>query len=207
MTRAWIGVLLCIVFGITLAAAQTAPAVPPGIAELVTKQFGSCFELATRSSEVQVKYLHPDTKAEAPFIPFVTGDVDGDGVEDAVIVATCKNPLADGVEFGYKVIDPYYSAHGVGDPKITTSFGSTDPSGSNNVLLVIHGLGPDAWRSAIPKAKFVVINLPFRTVTMGRVQRKKGTAPAIKLVEAEDNSSVLYWDGKKYRWADVAGEN
>src|SRR5581483_8763851 len=188
MTRGWIAALLCM-FGITLAGAQTASNVPPVLAELVTKQFGSCFEIATRSSEVQVKYLHPDTKQET-FVPFVTGDVDGDGVEDAVIIATCKNPLADEAEFGYKVIDPFYSAHGFGDPKITTTFGSTDPSGANNVLLVIHGSGPEAWRSATPKAKFVAINLPFRTVMVGRVQRKKGTAPAIKLVETDDSSSV-----------------
>jgi len=203
MTRAYIGLLICVVLGTTAASAQTEDVTPARLAELVKKQFGPCFEVSTRSTEVQVKYLHPQ-KEDAPFVPFVSGDVDGDGVEDAVIVAHCKNPLADEVQFGYKVIDPYYTAHGYGDPKITSQFGSADPTGGD-LLLVIHGSGPDAWRSATPKAKFVVINLPFRTVTLGRVQRKKGTAPAIKLIEAESSSSVLFWDGKKYRWADVAG--
>ncbi|MBV9608108.1 MAG: hypothetical protein JO187_01000, partial [Acidobacteria bacterium] len=49
------------------------------------------------------------------------------------------------------------------------------------------------------------INLPFRSVSLGRLQQRKRTIPSIKLIESETLSSVLFWDGKKYRWADVAG--
>jgi hypothetical protein len=204
-------ICILLLFGLAISAitaAQTeaaAAAVPEGLADLVHQQFGSCFEISTRSSELKVKYLHAE-KEQAAFVPFVAGDVDGDGVEDAVIVAHCKNPLTDEADFGYRVIDPYFSAHGFGDPKITSQFNTSDPN-AGDLLLVIHGVGPDGWRSKTPKAKFVVINLPFHTVMLGRYQRRKGTAPAIKLIEAESLSSVIYWDGKKYRWADVAGEN
>ena len=207
MTRVCIALLfLASIAATACAQTQPSPNLPAGLAELVKKQFGPCFELSTHSSEVKVKYLHPGAE-EAPFVPFVTGDVDGDGVEDAVIVAHCKNPLSDEADFGYKVIDPYYAAHGFGDPKITSQFGSTDPTAGDNLLLVIHGSGAEGWRSATPKAKFVVINLPFRTMTMGRIRQKKVTVPSIKLIEADSLSSVLFWDGKKYKWADVAGSN
>src|SRR5271163_155521 len=41
--------------------------------------------------------------------PQFVADLDGDGVEDLVIAARCKNPLADQAEYGFRVVDPYNS--------------------------------------------------------------------------------------------------
>jgi len=150
-----------------------------------------------------VRYLHPPESA--PWVTFLTADLDGDGVEDAIIVARCKTPLADEVTHNYKVIDPYYTNYGYGDPKITAKFNASDPL-RQNLVLVIHGAGKEAWRAAAPKAKFVIINLPFDTLSLSQIIYRKRTVPALGLVETEQElSSAVYWDGKKYRWSDTAG--
>src|SRR5258707_1503834 len=85
-----------------------------------------------------------------------TGDLNGDGVEDIVIVAHCKNPLIDQGEKDFKVIDPYNSFYGYGNPKITSQMGPDDPKLRGIDVLVVHGSGPEGWRSATPQAKFVI---------------------------------------------------
>lgn len=175
---------------------------PADLAEIVKKQFGPCFELANEPSGTTVKYLHPE-KENRSWVPFLAADLDGDGVEDAVIVARCKTPLADEVAYGYKVIDPYYSNYGYGNPKITAQFNTADPT-HQNLVLVIHGTGKEAWRAATPKAKFVIINLPFDSLSLSRIMLHKRPVPALSLVENEQElSSAVYWDGKKYRWSDT----
>jgi hypothetical protein len=179
-----------------------ASAVPAELDAIIRKQFGPCFEIATeRANTTGVKYLHP--KAATPWVPFLTADLDGDGVEDAVIVARCKTPLADEVAYSYKVLDPYYSNYGYGNPKITAQFNAQDPD-HQNLVLVIHGAGNEAWRAATPKAKFVFINLPFDTISLSRIMHRKHPVPAVSLLEEQQQlSSAVYWDGKKWRWADT----
>jgi hypothetical protein len=184
--------------------AEDHPQPPADLAEVVKKQFGPCFEVATERSAAKVNYLHP--KAEkSTWVDFLAADLDGDGVEDAVIVARCKTPLVDQVTHNYKVIDPYYTNFGYGDPRITVQFNATDPD-RQNLVLVIHGAGKEAWRAATPKAKFVIINLPFDSLSLSQVIYRKRPVPAISLVEEEQQlSSAVYWDGKKYKWSDTAG--
>src|SRR5919197_754770 len=91
----------CLNCSLTLAqqSVKTAPAppsVPVAIANGVTveqdfihNQFGEEFSLAPASS------------------PY-TRDVDGDGVEDLVIVARSQKPMLDAAEHNYRVVDPYY---------------------------------------------------------------------------------------------------
>lgn len=174
------------------------PAIPAGLDELVKQQFGSCFELATERSTVGVKYLHPE--AGPKWVPFLVADLDGDGIEDAVIVARCKAPMADAGGYQYKVVDPYFANYGYGDPRITSQFNAADPT-RQNLILIIHGAGKDAWRAAEPKAKFVIVNAPFDSLNLTKVARKKNVIiPALSLVEGEGLVSNLYWDGKKWRW-------
>src|ERR1700751_5572867 len=52
--------------------------------------------------------------------PPMTADLNGDGIEDLVFVARCKNPLIDQDEKNYRVIDPMDSLYGYGNNKITT---------------------------------------------------------------------------------------
>ena len=182
--------------------AEEHPQPPADLAEVIKKQFGSCFELATERSTIKVNYLHPK-EGGLPWVTFLTADLDGDGVEDAIIVARCKTPLADQITHNYRVIDPYYSMHGYGDPKITAQFNSADPY-RQNLVLVIHGAGKEAWRAATPKAKFVIINLPFDSLSLTQVTLRKRAIPALSLVEEEQEmSSAVFWDGKKYRWSDT----
>jgi len=134
--------------------------------------------------------------------PTFTADLDGDGTEDAVIVAKCTNPLIDETENNFKVVDPYNSFFGYGDTKATSQFASEDPLARSRVLLIIHGAGPEAWRSATPKAKFVIINLPFKQIAVRKLIVKKKPVMAIYAEEtsADQMTSAIFWDGKKYRY-------
>ncbi len=181
------------------APAHPAPAaIPEGLAKLIADQFGPCFELSTERSTLTMKYLHPE--AGPRWVPFLAADLDGDGIEDAVIVARCKSPMADAGGYQYHVIDPYFANYGYGDPRITSQFNAADPS-RQNLLLIIHGAGKDAWRAAAPKAKFVVVNAPFDSLNLTKVAKKKNQiVTALSLVEGEGLTSNLYWDGKKWKW-------
>src|SRR5436309_1864324 len=59
--------------------------------------------------------------------PQFVGDLDGDGIDDLVVAARCKNPMADQDEYSFKVADPYDSFLGFGDVKVTSTFASDEP--------------------------------------------------------------------------------
>src|SRR6266550_5964441 len=134
--------------------------------------------------------------------PIYTADLDGDGSEDAVIVGKCTNPLIDETENNFKVVDPYNSFFGYGDTKATSQFASADPLARSRVLLIIHGAGADAWHADKPKAKFVIINLPFKQIAVRKLMVKKKAVMAIYAEEssADQMTSAIFWDGKKYRY-------
>jgi len=157
---------------------------PESVSPLVKKQFGDSFKVTT-------------TTAAA----IITADFDGDGVEDVAIVADSKDPLPDSFEFKYDVADPYNAFFGFGDPRRTAGYGRLDPKRNHDVL-VIFGAGEDAWRAEAPKAKFVLINVPFDTVEVGRMLVKKNKPPifVIRATEAELMDSLVFWDVKKKRW-------
>jgi hypothetical protein len=138
-----------------------------------------------------------------PKLAPATGDLNGDAVEDIVIVARCKNALVDEGEKGYRVVDPYNSFYGYGNPKVTTQMGPNDPRMRDMALLVIHGSGAEAWRSATPKAKFVIINLAVKQISIKKMRvKKRKTATAIYVEEAggDQMTSAIFWDGRKYRY-------
>jgi hypothetical protein len=142
-----------------------------------------------------------------PELAAVYGDLDGDGVEDVVIAARCKNPLLDQAEHNYTVMDPYYDFFGYGDPKVTTTFSEPVPERRGLVVLIIHGAGPDGWRSVAPKAKYVIVNLPFRTLSVRKMKLRKKTIEAVYVEEAGEmeDSSALFFDGKKFRYVPMGG--
>jgi hypothetical protein len=110
--------------------------------------------------------------------------------------------LMDQVENNYVVIDPYDAFFGYGNPKVTTAFVADDPQRRGFALLVIHGAGPDAWHAAVPKAKFMLVNVPFRDIQIRKWQIKKKARMAIYVAETGGDAmtSVVFWDGKKYRY-------
>jgi hypothetical protein len=140
--------------------------------------------------------------------PQFVADLDGDGVDDLVVAAKCKNPMADKDEYSFVVADPYDTFLGYGNVKVTSTFATDEPERRGICLLIIHGAGADAWRAATPKAKFLLINLPFKTLTVKRLTVKKRTVLGIYMEESgegEDTSSVVYWDGKKYKYQPLGG--
>lgn len=169
------------------AAAQQEPArraAPPDAAmnQLVEKQFGPGYTILPAFSPMQA-------------------DFDGDGVPDLALAARVGNPLTNAIEYHYKVVDPYNAFFGYGDPKVTQQFNVDDPRQKGMVVLIIHGEGAEGWHAAEPKAKFVVINLPFTRLSLSRVQVKRNkTVAAIAADEADSVSSVIYWNGKKYKY-------
>src|SRR3954469_24532244 len=123
---------------------------PPDLKAVVKKQFGAGFTVAMSPGNIVTTHItHED---DSPWAPVLTGDLDGDGVEDAVILAKGKDPLGGASQFDYKVQDPMNSFFGWGNPKVTSTFSSNDPVHSFTVL-VIHGSGAGAWRAEKPKAK------------------------------------------------------
>lgn len=129
-----------------------------------------------------------------PKQPILTGDFDADGAEDVVFVVTGKNPLTDEAGHNYRVIDPYNSYFGYGNPKVTHGFISMN-AGDPRYLLVVHG-----WKGGKPKAKFVIINLPFEKISTGSFMLKKKAVAAITAEESGGVASAVYWDGKRYKW-------
>jgi hypothetical protein len=135
--------------------------------------------------------------------PQFVGDLDGDGIDDLVVAAKCKNPMADKDEYNFTVADPYDTFLGFGNVKVTSTFASDEPERRGVGLLIIHGAEKDAWRAEKPKAKFLLINTPFKTLTVKRLTLKKRITLGIFMEETgegEDMSSVIFWDGKKYRY-------
>ena len=164
-----------------------APAPPADVDEaFIHNQFGEEFSLVPNST------------------PYVR-DIDGDGIDDLVILARSRKPLLDAAEHSYRVVDPYYTFYGYGDPKLTATFGSEELMEKNLVVLVIHGSGPQAWRSETPKAKFVIINLPLKRIMVKRLQLRKKQVNAIFAVEADASAgdSVVFWDGKQYKYQPI----
>jgi len=173
-------IILVLLLLIAAACAQAAPASAPQApdAQQIARQFGPSFQAVSG-------------------IPALTADLEGDGAEDAVVVATSENPLLDQAEFHYRVVDPYDAAFGFGDPRITAQFSAQEPH--PRLLLVVHN-----WRA--PQQRFVIINVPFDKVSIARVLVKKKTVRAIRAEETAGMKSDLYWDGKKWKWQDAGIE-
>jgi hypothetical protein len=185
---------------VVVAVAQNAPVVPQTPPAQAAPAAGPAAGSAVDNDFVQKQFGTEYTLDSA--YPSITTDLDGDGIEDIVIAARVKNPLADQADFNFRVLDPYDDFFGVGDPKITTQFGTTDPARKGLVLCIIHGVGSEAWHAEQPKAKFVIINLPFQRIAAKRMQIRKRKVAAIYAEETggDQMTSMLYFDGKKYKY-------
>lgn len=195
ITRANLVLALLVMFAAsaTLAANKKQPPPPPAHAKAPVPA-------------VTDDYIHKEFGDNCSLLagpPQFVGDLDGDGVDDLIVAARCKNPMADQAEYGFRVADPYDSFLGFGDVKVTSTFASDAPERKGVSLLIVHGVGAEAWRSEKPKTKFLLINLPFKTLTVKRLALKKKTILGVYMEEkgeGEATSSVIFWDGKKYRY-------
>lgn len=130
---------------------------------------------------------------DAKFTP-LTADFDSDGTEDIVLVAVGKEPMANSNEKNFRVVDPYDAYFGFGDPKVTAKF-SNFGDGTFHCVLIIHD-----WHNATPKDKFVIVNLPFEKLEVSKMPMKKKTVPALSATELGGLNSLVYWNGRKYKW-------
>jgi hypothetical protein len=166
----------------------------------------------TPSPAVTNDYIHKEFGDNCSLLggpPQFVGDLDGDGIDDLVVAGRCKNPMIDQADHGFAVVDPYDRFLGFGDVKVTSSFASDEPERKGVCLLVVHGVGAEAWLSQKPKAKFVMINLPFKTLDVKKLALKKRTVLGVFMEEqgeGEETSSVVFWDGKRYRYQ-IVGSN
>ena len=166
------------------------------LSDFVKKQFGECFKVTpVRAHSVKAQ------KEASPPVVVLLADLDGDGVEDIVIIARCGKPLAGETDFGYRVSDPYDGYFGYSDPRVTQTFNAHDPE-NDHLLLIVHG-----WKLPQPKGKFVIINTPFDHLELTSVTlKRKQKRTAVLATESGVMESTLYWDGKKYRYEPGTGE-
>jgi hypothetical protein len=159
--------------------------------DLIHRQFGDGFMLVADAEP-----------------PILTGDFDGDGIEDVAFVASAKKLPHVDTSAGYHMIDPYDDFFGFSNPQVTVRFNGAEPDRAR-YLLIVHGSGPEAWHASSPKSKYVVINLPFDSleVTEFRWKKKKKPIVGIEATETATLSSMLFWDGKKYRWQPTGGDS
>jgi hypothetical protein len=197
--RAVLVLLAIVAASATLSATKKLPPPPPAPAK-------------SPVPAVTNEYVHKEFGDNCSLLggpPQFVGDLDGDGVDDLVVAGRCKNPMVDQADYGFTVIDPYDRFLGFGDVKVTSSFASDEPERKGVCLLVVHGVGPQAWRSDKPKPKFVMINLPFKSLAVKKLALKKRTILGVYMEEqgeGEQTSSVVFWDGKRYRYQ-IVGSN
>src|SRR6202451_4339222 len=78
--------------------------------------------------------------------PQFVADMDGDGSDDLVVAAKCKSPMGGKDEYSFVAADPYDTALGYSDIKVTSTFGSDEPDRRGLSLLIIHGTEKGAWQ-------------------------------------------------------------
>ena len=161
-------------------------------------------------------------EAVTAFNPFyLTGDFNGDGAQDIVIAARIKGHRSD-LPPDVKVYNPFER------PKAVFP---ADPLANPTVALaIIHGTKA-GWKNAQTAGKFLLVGespiliLENDRATSGRPEdakklmeiksklgkRRGATWPPVAakgdsiLLETEATESILYWNGKTYRWEESAG--
>jgi hypothetical protein len=184
---------------------KTAPVSAATISDGLGKSFGSAVEATT---------------AFKPY--YLTGDFNGDGAQDILIVVRIKGSRAE-LAPDVKIYNPFER------PK---AIYPEDPAANPTLALaVIHGSRP-GWQTPPALEKFLLFGqsptliLNYSRATSSEAADKKGlmelltkrstkyrgdgwppaTAKGDSIVlGTEATDSILYWNGKTYRWEEAAG--
>jgi hypothetical protein len=180
-----------------LSAASSAAQLPTraSLSEAVEKSFGSVVEAVTYSK---------------PF--YLTGDINGDRVQDLVIVVRVKGSRSS-LSKDVRVVNPFEPKAGIPFP--------TDPAQENKLAIaIIH-----SWKNSQPAGKFLLIgDSPILILEssrptsgpeagdmklMARNARRRNFPRAAKgdvilLITEVGGDSQLYWNGRIYLWEDSA---
>jgi hypothetical protein len=151
-------------------------------AAYVLQQFGPSFKVVSK-------------------LPPLFGDLNGDDAEDVVLFATSPTPLLSREQFNFKVEDPYDAYFGTGDVSITAQFTLHFDSSASDMLIVFGWRQPAPVHKTKRASKFVLINTPFVTASLVDLRLKKKNIKAIQAVDRTTLHSLVFWDGKKWRWS------
>jgi hypothetical protein len=180
------GFALCVLPASALAAPPAAASAAPPLADpaaYAARQFGPSFTVD-------------------PKVPPLFADLDGDGDEDLVLVATSPTPLLSQELFHFKAEDPYDAYFGTGDVKITSTF-TLHFDGSGRQILIVFGWRLPPEHNAKRTTKFVLINTPFETISIAiaKMRIKKKDIQAMETVDRTSTHALVFWDGKRWRWS------
>jgi hypothetical protein len=136
-------------------------------------------------------------------VPPLFGDLDGDGNEDLVLVASSSTPLLAQQQFHFKAEDPYDAYFGTGNVKITSQF-TLHFDGSSRCFLIVLGWRLAASQNSKKVSKFVLINTPFDVASIANFRVDKKTKRSVQAIETVDHTgthALVLWDGKRWRWS------
>jgi hypothetical protein len=194
-------------FGQSLTKPQTKPGQPSqaSLREALQKSFGSAVE---------------PVMAFSPF--YLTGDFNGDAAQDILMVVRIKGPRAE-LTSDVILYNPFARPKAV--------FPANPAANPTLALAIIHGSRP-GWQTPPALEKFLLLGespvliLNYARVTSTKSQDKKslmellrkrsakfrgdGWPPAAAkgdsiVLGTEATDSILYWNGKNYRWEEAAG--
>jgi hypothetical protein len=148
---------------------------------------------------------------------FLAGDFNGDGLPDlAVFVRPTLEGLAgvNGEVANWILEDPFVSPHIEPGQPVTREpaavrLARAEPD--EVLLAIIHGYGPDSWRSPAARQTFLLTKAagrgmhaePFSESLLPREARLFMTVPKLDIIRVviAGNPGFLYWAGAKYSWA------
>ena len=158
----------------------------------------------------------PALQAANGFKPFyLTGDFNGDGMQDLLVVVRIKLRRSE-LPKDVRVLNPFYNDPGYGPAY------PPDPAAKPTLAFaIIHG-SKAGWKTSESTGKFLLVGAsPILAMEHDREKsapdsgmelmrkrarpRKRGWPPAAAkgesiYLQTEGSDSILYWNGKTYRW-------
>jgi len=153
---------------------------------------------------------------------FLAGDFNGDGLPDLAVfvkptpegLASVNREVANWIledPFIYRQIEPDQSVS-----RESLPLGRVRAEPGEVLLAIIHGYGPDCWRSPDARQTYLVRKAagggmrsePFSASLLPRRARLLMTTPKIDLIREilAGGPGFLYWNGAKYAWAALGSE-